>query len=204
MNKTTTENSNSILKAVPASDFSGVKVQLPLLRQVVVGLQANKHQATAHTKKRGEVSGGGRKPWRQKGTGRARVGSSRTPVWRGGGIVFGPSNTRNFSHILPVAFRRQAVTTALAIKAHNGQLYLAELASAPTTTKEALKAIPDLLGLRKTLLVVPDQSYIKPFRNLDSVNPVIVNNLNALDIVNFTEVVFVGEAYKSIRARIGK
>ena len=94
----------------------GVKPNSAVLHQAVVAQQANARTALAHTKTRGEISGGGKKPWKQKGTGRARAGSIRSPIWRGGGIVFGPRKIRNFSKKLNRKVHRAAILMALSAK----------------------------------------------------------------------------------------
>ena len=183
-------------------DFADVKVSRANLRQVVLGMQANQHRATANTKTRGEVSGGGKKPWRQKGTGRARVGSSRTPLWRKGGIVFGPTTMRNYSHILPAALKQQALRAALALKAKSGQLHLATLSGDIVKTKDAVNALPEILSLPKVLMVFPDLTYAKYFRNLPHVHPMFVTRVGTLDIVNHTHIVFVNDAYDQLKSRV--
>lgn len=189
-------------QTVSADDFSSVKPHRSVLRQVVLGLQANQHRATADTKTRGEVRGGGKKPWRQKGTGRARVGSSRTPVWRKGGIVFGPSTLRNYAHTLPVALKRQALATALALKAQSGQLHRATLTGSIDKTKTAIQAVPEILALPSVLLVFPDLAYSKAFRNISHVHPMFVSRVSALDIAQHAHIVFVNDAYDQLKSRV--
>jgi len=101
-----------------------VKVKPELVQQAVVVSQANKRQVLAHAKDRSEVAGGGRKPWRQKGTGRARHGSNRSPIWRGGGITFGPTRSRNFSLKINKKAKRKALLMSLSDKAANGKIIL--------------------------------------------------------------------------------
>jgi len=204
MTNTEATNQTTGMQTVSATDFAETKLAMPLLRQVILGLQANQHRPTANTKTRGEVSGGGKKPWRQKGTGRARVGSSRTPVWRGGGIVFGPTSIRNFSHTLPIALKLGAMSTLLPLKARAGALHQVTLSAAPATTKTALKAIPELLTLPRVLLVLPSAEYARAFRNIEHVTPILVSDLNVLDIANFPHIVFVGETYSELKAKLVK
>ena len=103
-----------------------VEMNERLMQDVIVALNAGRRNAIAHTKTRGEVRGGGKKPWRQKGTGRARAGSSRSPIWRGGGITFGPRNTRNFTKLVNKKVRRKALKMALTDKAGNNAVKLVE------------------------------------------------------------------------------
>jgi large subunit ribosomal protein L4 len=205
MDKQTTDNqSKSSLTAVAVTDFADIKVKTTLLRQVLVGLQANQHRSTADVKTRGQVRGGGKKPWRQKGTGRARVGSSRTPVWRSGGIVFGPSVEKNYSHTLPTALKLHAMRSALAIKSKAERLHTATLATPPATTKAALLALPDLLALSRVLLIVPDSTFSKAYRNLDNVSVKTIGQVNVLDIMNHAHTVFVNDTYTQMKSKLDK
>ena len=107
-----------------ASDtLFAAKVNDELIRLAVIRQLANGRQASAHVKHRGEVRGGGRKPWRQKGTGRARVGSSRNPIWRSGGVAFGPRNTRNYTLNMPKKARRAALFSCLSQKAADKKIF---------------------------------------------------------------------------------
>src|SRR5438477_12824932 len=108
-------------RELDASVF-GVPVNPTVVHEVMVGIAANARQSLAHTKTRGEVRGGGKKPWAQKGTGRARVGSNRSPIWRGGGITFGPRNDKNYEREVPKKMRRKALLMVLSEKAKNNQL----------------------------------------------------------------------------------
>src|SRR5438270_7903434 len=111
--------------SLPESVF-GVQPSVPLIHQAVLAEEANSRQGTADTKRRGEVRGGGRKPWRQKGTGRARQGSTRSPQWRHGGVVFGP-HPRSYTKALPKAMRQSALRSALSAKVADGELLGIEL-----------------------------------------------------------------------------
>ena len=103
-------------------EIFGVEFNADLVHQIAVSLSANKRQVSAHTKNRAEVRGGGKKPWRQKGTGRARVGSIRSPLWKGGGVTFGPRTDRKFEVEIPKKMRRKALFMVLSQKAKNNTL----------------------------------------------------------------------------------
>jgi len=129
------QEGKEIGKAELTSEIFDVKLNSNLVHQAVVAQTANKRQVLAHTKDRSEVRGGGKKPWRQKGTGRARHGSIRSPLWRGGGITFGPTNERNFSLKINKKAKRKALLMCLSDKAKNERIILVdnlELAEAKT------------------------------------------------------------------------
>jgi len=192
------------LQAVSAEDLSvtGVKPNRVLLRQVVLAYLSNQRQANAHTKKRGEVSGGGRKPWKQKGTGRARVGSSRTPLWRGGGVIFGPNNLRNFNKILTAKTRRQAMGVALQAQAEAGNIKSIILPSGLTKTKEVKQQLSELYGLRSVLLVLGDNKPEKVFRNLPNIQIASVAHLTAWDILAAHTIVLADNAAEQLKLRM--
>lgn len=130
-----------------------VKINEPLIHQVAVAQMSNARVAIAHTKNKGEVRGGGKKPWRQKGTGRARHGSIRSPLWKGGGVTFGPRNTRNFSQKINKKMKKAALFSCLSDKAQQNALVLLDkLELAEVKTKEFAKIIlnlKSLLGLKE-------------------------------------------------------
>jgi len=158
-----------------------------LVHQVVVCQASNQRQGTAHTKDRSEVSGGGRKPWRQKGTGRARHGSRRSPIWAGGGVTFGPRNERNYKKRIPLKMRRQALCMALSSRAKEGNLFLInEFNSAKISTKEMaglLKALPLKGG--SVLVVQSDnkKNLVLSTRNIPKASILIAKDLTALDVL---------------------
>ncbi len=180
--------------------FSTRQISLPALRQSLIGFLANLHRSTANTKRRGQVSGGGRKPWRQKGTGRARVGSSRTPVWRGGGVVFGPSTAKNYQHDISRSLRTRSLLDALWIKLETGAVFQLAISDQPTKTKQAV----DMIGVstRPTLVVVSTLAEGKAFANLDKVLLNTPAQLNLLDLTKAHRVVFVGDAWAAFKQRI--
>ena len=120
-----------------------------LVHQVVTAMQANARTPVAHTKNRGEVRGGGRKPWKQKGTGRARHGSSRSPIWKGGGITHGPRNEKSYEQKINKKMRAKALYTVLSEKLRKGQLlFVEELALKNIKTKDAVAVMKDLSGIK--------------------------------------------------------
>lgn len=178
------------------------RISLSLLRQVILGYQANMRHANANTKKRGEVSGGGRKPWRQKGTGRARVGSSRTPVWRGGGIVFGPTSERNYSQTITKTASKKALKDALILKVRENGAHTMNMTETLTKTKEVKKNFPEIYTARGILLIVPDKSTVAAFRNLENVGVLTPQELTALHVATAHKIVFVGDTWNEIKTKL--
>ncbi len=150
-----------------------------LLHQVIVAYMANQRQGTVSTKTRGEVSGSGRKPWRQKGTGRARVGSIRTPIWRGGGVVFGPK-PRDFSKALPKKMKRKVAVSLLSEKIKKGNLFLFQNLELPTLkTKEADRVLKSVSIYGKILFLLMEKDEIRrAIRNLPEVKEIIWKDVN--------------------------
>ena len=183
----------------------GVEIQNhELLKAAYVAYLANGRGANATTLKRGEVSGGGRKPWKQKGTGRARFGSSRNPIWRGGGIVFGPSGTENYSHKLPVASKRQALRQALTLASEAGKVVVIEDLKLAGKTAEAVKLFTKL-GVDKTALVVVESKTPELSRatnNLQDIKVVSAAYVNVFDVMNADKVVFTTAALNSLTDRL--
>lgn len=152
----------------------------------ILAERANARQATAKTKKRHEVSGGGKKPWRQKGTGRARAGSSRSPLWVGGGKVFGPDGNQNYAVSQNKKAYALAIKTVLSEKVVKGLLVVKDMKLAKISTKD-LSATLSKLGLKgKTLIVVDpeNKNFVASARNLSKVKLVANNNVSVYDVVN--------------------
>jgi large subunit ribosomal protein L4 len=179
----------------------GVKVNEAAMHQVVVNHLANLRRGTSSTKSRGEVSGGGRKPWRQKGTGRARVGTIRSPLWRGGAITFGPK-PRDFSYKLPKKLKRVALKSALTSKVNDGNIIvLDELKFEQPKTKEMVNVLKALNNVDiKTLVVVAgvDENVVKSIRNIKGVKVINTNNLNTYDILNHEKLIITKEAVEKV------
>lgn len=188
-----------------AQVFDG-KVNPALLHQVMVMYQANKRQGTSDTKTRAQVSGGNSKPWRQKGTGRARVGSSRSPLWRKGGIVFGP-HTRDYSYQLPKKMKRRALICSINSRLNDNLVkVLAELKSDSGKTKEFVKIIEALNLQRKMLFVCenPDEMLIRSSRNIPLVNLKSPETINALDVLLHHSLIITKEALEKLTERLKK
>ena len=184
-------------------EFKDVKIQPQVLREVVLALQANQHHSTANTKRRGEVSGGGKKPWRQKGTGRARTGSIRNPLWRGGGITFGPLKFKNYQQNIPAAVRRQAVLAALKLKLQANKISLVQLDPQTTKTKLAMQHLSPALSSATALVVVSSPAQARPLRNLVGINIVTTNRLNALDVTSARQIIFINQSYTDLKSKLG-
>jgi large subunit ribosomal protein L4 len=184
-------------------DIFGVEVKSYLLHEVVVWQRACRRKGTASTKTRGEVSGGGHKPWRQKGTGRARVGSNRSPVWRGGGTTFGPK-PRSYAYSLPKKVRRAALKMALSSKLANGQLVVLE--DYPFTapkTKEFMQVMKNF-DLGKVLFITSDghETLELSARNVPYVHVMPTAGLNVYDILRYDHLVLLSPAVAAIEARL--
>lgn len=189
-------------EVVAADELASVKSRPQVLREVILALQANLHQSNANTKRRGEVRGGGKKPWRQKGTGRARVGSSRTPVWRGGGVVFGPLKIKNYQQHPTTTLKRQALAGALRLKIQSGKVGVWNLSAPLDKTQAVVKQMPQLLAIDPVLVVVPSANFKTSFRNLSNVRLTTINQINALDVAGARQIVFLGDTFAQIKAKI--
>ncbi|MFA6300852.1 MAG: 50S ribosomal protein L4 [Candidatus Paceibacterota bacterium] len=183
--------------ALPAKVFAA-KWRADLVHQVVEGMRSNKRSGTADTKDRGEVRGGGKKPWKQKGTGRARHGSSRSPIWVGGGVTHGPLSEKNYKRKISKKMRAQALFSVLSKKLKDGEiLFVDTLALSDIKTKNALKTMQNLAkvsGFKPlanskkprvlTALFERNEKAEKSFRNLPQLEIVFLKNLNPLDVLN--------------------
>ena len=177
----------------------GVEVNTDAMHQVVVALLANKRQGTQSAKTRAEVRGGGIKPWRQKGTGRARQGSIRAPQWIKGGIVFAPK-PRDYRMSVPKSMRRVAMKSALTSKVQDGQMVVLETLAfeAPKTKKmvEVLKAF----DAKKTLIITGESNEVlyKSARNIAEVSVIPANNINVYDLLKFEKLIITKDAVSKI------
>lgn len=173
--------------------FFGVKVNPAFVHEILVAQQANARHPIASTKTRGEVRGGGKKPWKQKGTGRARQGSIRSPQWVGGGIAFGPRSDRNFSVKVNRKAKQKALFMALSDKlSHDHLVILESFQSKEPKTKTAATLFKNLNVTRKALAVIPksDPNLLRMVRNLPNIKLVTVNSLNLEDILANNIIVF--------------
>lgn len=183
----------------------GVKPNRHLIYEAVRHFLAGRRRGTHATKTRGVVSGGGRKPWRQKGTGRARVGSIRTPIWRGGGTVFGPE-PRDYSFKLPGKVQRGALRSALSLRATQGSVTVVKELALESPSTKRLKAQLDGLGLTSRVLLVdvkPSRELVLSARNLPSVDVRSVASLHTYQVLAARHVVFSEEAVTQLEQRLG-
>jgi large subunit ribosomal protein L4 len=173
------------------------KVNVAAMHQAVLAYLANQRLGTAKTKVRSEVRGGGRKPWRQKGTGRARHGSIRSPIWRGGGITFGPTGEQNFKQVMPRKLRRLALKSALTVKLNAGSvIVLDQLTMDAPKTKEMAAVLENLKTGRKVLIVTgaTQENVVKSARNIPGVKTTNAGQLNVHDILNTDNLVITRDA----------
>jgi len=190
-----------------SENIFGVKRNDALLHQVFVSQYANRRQVLAHTKDRAERAGSGIKPWRQKGTGRARVGSVRTPVWRKGGIVFGPTKDRNFKKDVPKKMGRKALAVALSGKASDKELFLLEnLPMKEVKTKLMSDAMKNL-RIKGSVLIgfsEKERGAKRTTRNLPRVTNIDAKNLNVFDVLNSKNLVLSEESIKILENKYSK
>lgn len=175
-----------------SDDIFGREPNVPLLHQVVTAQLAARRSGTQSTKTRAEVAGGGAKPWRQKGTGRARAGTIRAPHWRGGGVALGPK-PRSYAQRTPKKMIRAALYAALSDRAADGHLFVVDEWNFGGPSTKAAVAFLDAAGLDGRVLVVvgdDDTDVIKSFRNLGQVHLCHVGELNAYDVLVADDVVF--------------
>jgi large subunit ribosomal protein L4 len=193
------------------------KWRADLVHQVVEGMKSNKRAGTADTKDRGEVRGGGRKPWKQKGTGRARHGSSRSPIWVGGGVTHGPLAEKNYKRTISKKMRAQALFSVLSKKMKDGEiLFVDSLTPAQIKTKDAVEVVKNIgkasgwktIATSKrprvlTALYERNEKAEKSFRNLPQLDMIFVKNLNPLDVLNHQYLVIENpeESIKFLEAR---
>ncbi len=205
-----------------------VRMNSDLVHQVVVSQMANQRRITAKTKDRAEVRGGGRKPWRQKGTGRARTGSIRSPIWRGGGVTFGPTTEKVVKKRIPKKIKRKALFMTLSAKAKENLIFVLDSLKIEKPPKESAKAGPtgqarplrlasqggqaktkDMVKilnklpckLSSVLIALPqmDDNIIRAARNIQKVNIIQAKDLNVLDVLSYKYLVIPKEALKIIK-----
>ena len=185
----------------------GVKPKTSFIHRIIVSMEANKRRSIANTKTRGEVSGGGKKPWKQKGTGRARQGSIRSPQWKGGGVTFGPRSERNYEVKINRKEKRLAIFMILSDRVAHEKLFAIDKfpVDEPKTKKLSgwLKNLP--VG-RKTLIVLAESNpmFLRMVRNIPNVQAVTVNSLSVTDLVRYPTIIFEQSAipvFESIYAK---
>ncbi|WBB37924.1 50S ribosomal protein L4 [Parvimonas micra] len=178
----------------------GIEVNEHVVYEVVKNHLANRRQGTQSAKTRAEVRGGGRKPWRQKGTGRARQGSIRAPQWKGGGVVFAPK-PRSYRYSVPKKVRRLAMKSVLSSKVLEGELRILDALTIDAfSTKKAKEILKNLSLETKTMIVLPEGNdmIVKSFANLPKVETVVVDCMNVYDLMRFDNLVIVKDALSKI------
>ncbi len=181
----------------------GADVNEAVIYDVVKMQRAAKRSGTASTKTRSDISGGGKKPWRQKGTGRARAGTSRSPIWRSGGTVFGP-HPRDYSYNMPKKMRKTALISALSMKfKDNKMLILKDFPMEKISTK-TFKNVFDLFELKKALFVLDDNNEVllKSSRNLKNVKMIRSEGINVYDILNHEHLILLEPSVKKIEGAL--
>ncbi len=178
----------------------GIEPNKHVMSEVIISLRASQRQGTAKVKNRSEVRGGGRKPWRQKGTGRARHGSIRSPQWRGGGVVFGPV-PRSYAYKLPKKVRRLAMKSALSTKVQdNEMIVLDQLIFEKPKTKDFVSVLNNLSVDKKALIVINgnDENVVLSARNIPGVKVVNSNTLNVLDVIGHDKLIMTKDAVQEV------
>lgn len=197
------QQADKVGKVILPDRVFAVAMSKDLLHQVVVSQMSNRRQNIAHTKDRGEVRGGGKKPWKQKGTGRARHGSIRSPIWKGGGATFGPRSERDFSKKVNKKMARKALFVALSSKVRDQELIIIDnLSLNDWKTKEMSKVVGKISSLfsskNGSLLIITDKklndTVERVARNLPKVDVMEAKNLNALDVIARMNLVLLQES----------
>ncbi|MEK7217679.1 MAG: 50S ribosomal protein L4 [Patescibacteria group bacterium] len=213
------QNAENIGTVELADNVFGLPMNQDLLYQVITSQMSNKRQVLAHAKGRGEVRGGGKKPWKQKGTGRARHASIRSPIWRGGGVTGGPTKERNFKKDINKKMMQKALKVALSSKVRDGQLFVLDALTIGINSDASVGAVPKtkemdvvmkkfttILGrLNNVLLVMPTDSAVlyKSARNLPYLDTIEARNLNPLVLLEANRVILSKESLAVIEKQWG-
>ncbi|MGB8992516.1 MAG: 50S ribosomal protein L4 [Desulfobaccales bacterium] len=186
-------------------EIFGVEVKGHVLHEVVTWQRACRRAGTASTKTRGEVRGGGRKPWRQKGTGRARSGSTRSPIWKGGGTTFGP-RPRSYAYALPKQVRRLALKMALSSKVANGRLVVLDAYPQGTPKTKDFIQVLKTFEINQALFITPEAHAALELsaRNVPGIQVMLPVGLNVYDILKYDHLVLFSPALDQIEARLAK
>ena len=183
-----------------SENIFGVEVNTDVMHEVVVNYLANQRQGTQSTKTRSEVRGGGRKPWRQKGTGRARHGSIRSPIWTGGGVTFAPK-PRDYSYTVNKKVKRLALKSALSSKVlAENVIVLDGFSMDEIKTKEVAAVLKNMGVVGKALIVLPenDQTIVRSARNIKGVDATFVGQINTYEVLNHTKCIILKDAVSKI------
>ena len=190
-----------------ATVFAVMPENHELLKLAYTAYLANGRENLAKTKTRGLVSGGGRKPWKQKGTGRARFGSTRNPIWRGGGIVFGPTGNENYVKAMSTKAKRQAIRQALSLASQEGKVSVIESFDVKTgKTSDAVKLLAKLGADRSVLMVVDNQTpaMLQATNNLDYIKVVQARYINVYDAMNAHYIVITNDGLTAVNEWLGE
>lgn len=181
----------------------GAEVNEAVIYDVVKMQLASRRSGTASTKTRSDVRGGGKKPWRQKGTGRARAGTIRSPIWRGGGIVFGP-HPRDYSYSVPKKVRKKALISALSMKCKEKKMVILKDFPMEKISTRTFKNVVDLFHLKKALFVLDDNNEIllKSSRNVKNVKMIRSEGINVYDILNHEHLILLEPSVKKIEGAL--
>jgi large subunit ribosomal protein L4 len=186
---------------------SDATLRADLVHQVALSYLANLRRSTAHTKTRGEVRGGGRKPWRQKGTGRARAGSIRSPLWRGGGTIFGPRKVRNFQKRIPASMRDRAFSQVLAGKIRDHEVFVVTTLDLPKPKTKlfevALHKLPLKEGRILVIIASPVPELMRAAHNVPYITVKTGHTVNVLDLLVADSVIITKEALAVLEERYG-
>jgi large subunit ribosomal protein L4 len=200
------DQNNKKVKDVELSGLFSTEVRTHLVHAAVVNHLANKRAGTASTKNKALVSGGGKKPWKQKGTGRARAGSNRSPLWRHGGTVFGPM-PRDYSYAIPKKAKRAALVDALASKVAENRLILIDSLNLAEPKTKLVSTLLENLGIQENALVlikVENKNLTMAARNIPSVKVLRMENINVYDLLKYPYLITTQDALNSMQEVYGK
>ncbi len=200
------DQNNKKVKDVELPGLFSSEVRSHLLHAAVVNQLANKRAGTASTKNKAHVSGGGAKPWKQKGTGRARSGSNRSPLWRHGGTCFGPL-PRNYSYALPKKAKRAALIDALASKVIDNRLVLLEKLEFAEPKTKLISTMLETIGVRENALILiksENKNLTLAARNIPSVKVLRMDNINVYDLLKYRYLITTQDALNSLQEVYGK
>jgi len=200
------QNGERLEEIEAAESVFGVEGKDALVHSAVVRQLANGRQGSADSRTRGEVRGGGRKPWRQKGTGRARHGTIRSPIWRGGGVVFGP-HPRDYGQDMPRQARREALRAALSAKARDGAIVVLDRLVIEAPKTRVLAQVLGGVSAGGSALIVtaqPDRNVLLSSRNLPGVRAIEARNLNVYDVVKHQRVLLTRDALSRVEEALSR
>jgi large subunit ribosomal protein L4 len=181
----------------------GAEVNEAVVYDVVRMQMAARRSGTSSTKTRSDVRGGGKKPWRQKGTGRARAGTTRSPIWRGGGIVFGP-HPRDYSFSVPKKVRKKALISVLSMKLKEDKMLILKNFPMEKISTKAFKNVVDLFGFKKVLFVLDQENecLLKSSRNIRNIKMIRSEGINVYDVLNYEHLVLLEPSVKKIEGAL--